>query len=720
MKNFCLRLALFLLLGISLSLLSPQKALAKDSYGLTWTWTAQATPSAVAVDSLNNVYYAGYLASGSAVEMNPNYSLSHTNSDPKIATTGAIFLTKIGSDHSTYGFTDIIEADDPRIIDGIPTSISLTKIATDSADNIFILGSFNGNVNFDPTGGMDFHSSNGQTWQFLTEIKADGSYIHTYLWPSPYLILRDIAIDKNNNVYLGGMVTNNTGGNIDVNLDIIGGTYSRTVNAGDTMIFYTELTTGTPYSYDFSKTILDSSYFELDHLALDSAANVFLFGVFAGTVPFDGPDGTNFKTSNGLNDLYLTEYSSGRAYLSTQTIGGPNNESAGTLAIDRNNNIFYSGKLANAGDAVNFDPIGGSDPRTITVDGQDFLTELTNDGTTYGHSTLWNTSNLNIYKIAFDSNNLIYLIGTSSGAIDYNPTTGDIPAAAGGSNAFMTVLNSDGTYSYSYVWGGDGDEKATDAVFDSSDYLFIAGSTKSLSINFDPTGVTNIQTAFSGGENGYVTEFLPYVYTPPPSNNSSNQSNNSNSSSNSNSAPSCGGSKPSAPSIFQIWATKNTAVMHFIPSQGQQDSYTISYGPYNDAGTYNVTFSYSDKSGAIPYAINALNSGTIYYFKVRANNGCMPGSWSNTLSLRTAYSVGSTSKAFAYNSPDVSTGGSSSLGGSCSEYTVLSGDSLWSIAQKLLGAGTKYFQLWNTNKARFPSLNYSSIIRTGWALSVGC
>ena len=159
--------------------------------------------------------------------------------------------------------------------------------------------------------------------------------------------------------------------------------------------------------------------------------------------------------------------------------------------------------------------------------------------------------------------------------------------------------------------------------------------------------------------------------------------------------------------------------MHFVPSQSEQNSYTISYGPYSSSDTYNVTFPYSDKSGAIPYTINSLNSGTIYYFKVRANNGCMPGNWSNTLSLRTASSVGKTSTAYAYSSIKNSTL-SAGAGGSCTEYTVLPGDSFWAISQKLLGAGRRYLELWNANKARFPSLNYSSIIRTGWSLSVGC
>jgi hypothetical protein len=112
-----------------------------------------------------------------------------------------------------------------------------------------------------------------------------------------------------------------------------------------------------------------------------------------------------------------------------------------------------------------------------------------------------------------------------------------------------------------------------------------------------------------------------------------------------------------------------------------QDTYTVSYGPYNGADTYNVTFNDSDKSGAIPYTINYLNSGTPYYFKVRANNGCMPGEWSNTLSLRTT-AAGSTSKAYSYKA---TSGGA--LGTSCSEYKVLPGDSFWALAQNTSSFG---------------------------------
>jgi LysM repeat protein len=717
MKNCCLKLALFIIFGTTFLSLFPQKALAKDSYGLTWTVTA--TPSAVAIDLSNNIYYAGYLASGSAVELNP--TPTHLPNDIKTATTGAIFLTKLNSD-LTYNASYIIEADNPTIVSDKNISVALIKVATDSAQNVYLLGSFNGNVDFDPTAGMDFHSSNNEAWSFLMKINSDGTYTYgnTYLWQSGNVTIRDMVI-KNDNIYLLGQAINNGASPITINLDPLGASDMQTLNAGDTLGFYTKLTGGTVY--DYSRTIKNtaSQYLEMDHLAIDSTENVFLYGVFNATTQmnFDGSGGTDNKTSsNSSNDLFLSKYDSTGTYVLTYVIGGIGNESAQALGIDNHDNVFYSGGF---NDIVDFDPTGTTDNQTASLPDQRFLSKLNANGT-YGYALIWNSNSLIFNKVIFDNNNLTYLVGTSAGPVNCDPIGAtDSIAGFGLNDAFLTVLNPDKTYNYTYVWGGAENEKAMDAAFDSLNDFYVAGSTESLSVNFDPTGQSSIMTTFTGGENGYLTEFssvqLTITPTPAPSNNSNNSS---------ASVPgpvTCTNPIPVAPRIFQIAATKDKSTLHFVPSADPQDSYTINYGLYSDAEMYNVTFNYSDKSGAIPYTINALAANTTYYYKVRANNGCMPGVWSNTLGLKTASATAGGNIVFApsnttanNNTSAVSTG----LSGSCSQYTVMPGDSLWKIAQKVLGAGNKYLQVWNTNKGKFPTLNSSSIIRSGWTLSVGC
>ena len=130
-----------------------------------------------------------------------------------------------------------------------------------------------------------------------------------------------------------------------------------------------------------------------------------------------------------------------------------------------------------------------------------------------------------------------------------------------------------------------------------------------------------------------------------------------------------------------------------------------------------MSFDYQDKSGAIPYTINYLNPATKYYFKVRANNGCMSGEWSNILSIAIPTS---SSKAKTYSYKPVSPNTTGTNGGKSCSYTVKPGDSLWTIAQKMLGQGSKYLQIILSNVINYPSLNSSTIIQPNWNFSVGC
>src|SRR5690606_13295638 len=47
----------------------------------------------------------------------------------------------------------------------------------------------------------------------------------------------------------------------------------------------------------------------------------------------------------------------------------------------------------------------------------------------------------------------------------------------------------------------------------------------------------------------------------------------------------------------------------------------------------------NDANGVISVDIQGLKANTVYYFKVRAGNGCQPGDWSNILAARTGQRV---------------------------------------------------------------------------------
>ena len=51
-------------------------------------------------------------------------------------------------------------------------------------------------------------------------------------------------------------------------------------------------------------------------------------------------------------------------------------------------------------------------------------------------------------------------------------------------------------------------------------------------------------------------------------------------------------------------------------------------------------------------------------------------------------------------------------------HKVVKGDSLWAIAQKYYGNGSKYPQIKEKNKAKYPSLSKNNIIYVGWELEL--
>ncbi len=104
------------------------------------------------------------------------------------------------------------------------------------------------------------------------------------------------------------------------------------------------------------------------------------------------------------------------------------------------------------------------------------------------------------------------------------------------------------------------------------------------------------------------------------------------------SAQQCQATKPDhAPDLFQIDVTRNSATLYFTPVNNAVTNYTIVYGYSRGDERFGVSFPYGFYNGVISYTVNHLDLNTKYYFRVRADNGCRQGYWSDTLSATTAW-----------------------------------------------------------------------------------
>lgn len=111
----------------------------------------------------------------------------------------------------------------------------------------------------------------------------------------------------------------------------------------------------------------------------------------------------------------------------------------------------------------------------------------------------------------------------------------------------------------------------------------------------------------------------------------------SSSSPNSFSSPTCTDSKPLfIPDLFQINTTLNTAKIYFTPIDTNQFFVSFSTSPLAEENGEAVTLA---REGVQSHTIYFLKPNTIYYLKVRGQNGCMPGEWSDIMKFTTNNSI---------------------------------------------------------------------------------
>lgn len=181
------------------------------------------------------------------------------------------------------------------------------------------------------------------------------------------------------------------------------------------------------------------------------------------------------------------------------------------------------------------------------------------------------------------------------------------------------------------------------------DTLFIAHWSGSEWEPLDDCSVNTSTREISCSTTGFSTFAIfgtekPDTPTPTPSPSSNNNSNSGSSGSGSSGSGSGGSSTPGpctnqppnqAPHLFEIRRLGAKAELYFTPVQ-PLTSYTVSYGVKPDELIHGFSWDTSHTGGAVKVMVDHLDPKKPYTFKVRGSNGCMPGNWSNALTVQMA------------------------------------------------------------------------------------
>lgn len=436
---------------------------------------------AVTTDATGNVYTAGTFSG--AIGYNFDF-------DPG---TGSVLLSSNG-DEDVYvqKFSPTGQLLWAKSFGGV-YSEQANDIEVDINGNVYVTGTFQQTVDFNPGTGVNSISCVGVYNSYVLKLDAGGSYVWAKSIQSGYAISYALAVDNAGNVYSAGYVDGS--GNFDpngTNLNLTGGRiYVQKLSASGSFLWAKLITGGG--GDDVANA-----------LELDTANNILVAGLFAGTCDFNPGAGVDNKTSAGLTDAFLLKLDQAGNYVYAKTFGGTSQEVCNSIDVDVSGNILLTGYYASTAD---FNPGAGTANQTSIAGGDIYILKLDAQG-----NYLWVKSMGGLgfefgTAVTTDPNGNIYATGQFyQGTVDFDPGVTSFNITPTQEETFVLKLDSSGNFSWAVSLNGVGIDRGTAIDADAWSNVHIAGYFNNVA-DFDPTaGALNVNAP---GYRGYLWKIGP-------------------------------------------------------------------------------------------------------------------------------------------------------------------------------------------------------------------
>ncbi len=390
-----------------------------DSYGNTiWSRTFGGNFAevvrAVDTDTAGNIYYTGHCKGTIDFDPGPGTDILSTQGQTDA------FVVKLDS-AGNYQWA--------RLIGGAGYERSFS-LSTDNYGDVYVIGYFSSTVDFDPGPGVANRTSAGDYDGFVVKFKTNGDFdwVNTY-GGAGRDEMQTVTNDSQNNCLIGGYFE----GTAD--LDPGAGTLSF-VSAGADDFFFQKLDSSGAVIWN--NVIGDSLGQVIRAIAVDDNDDIYISGVFSGTVDFDPGPGTAYRTYFGGVDLFLAKYQGDGSYVWSTGYGGPYYERGRSIATDSDGYVYLTGEYSGA---VIFDP-GGEDVIFITdTVATNYLLKMTQDGEFQWVRSIGGDGVESSAWVAAGGNGDVYFTGSFDDTVDFDFNSGVAEFyAVGPSDAFLCKL----------------------------------------------------------------------------------------------------------------------------------------------------------------------------------------------------------------------------------------------------------------------------------------
>lgn len=389
-------------------------------------------PSDVGVDSEGNLYFVGGF-SGTA-DFDPsinNYNLTAAGSLD-------IFIAKYSSEGTLLWAKSL----------GSGGSDTADNIIIGSNDEIYISGTFDGMVDFDPNGGVSALSSNG--WQdcFLMRISNEGDLLWARSFGASELdLVQGLHLDQNGNVLIAGYFN----GEVNFNPNAAPIIYNA---VGDNDVFVCK--------YDangnllWAKQLSGSGSAFAKGITCDSNNNIYFAGYFTLEMDCDPNSGEQIINSNGLNDAYMIKLNENGEFVWSKSFGAWSEDRIFAIEIATNDRLYVGGYYR--GD-VDFDPNEGEILIPSTNGSEDyFIQQFDLDGNLIWAQGFGGSQSEFLQSLAVDATNNVYICGSAASIYDADPSENEnliSNTAPFAKNIIIHKINALGEHVWAYGFGSN-------------------------------------------------------------------------------------------------------------------------------------------------------------------------------------------------------------------------------------------------------------------------
>lgn len=439
-------------------------------------------------------------------------------------------------------------------------------LALDAFSGVYLTGNFKGSVDFDPGAGTATLNA-PQGGMLLAKYDAVGNYEWAYTFGSGTTETGEaLTVDANRNIYLTGYFRNNltisnnpnisavafgnpifetiflarfnAAGQIlngkavpnttaatvsltqiganDSGAAFISGSFTGTVDFGfGSASLATASTLGegflvkydSLFDYVWSAEMNTDFYSVVTDFILNSNTTIALTGNFTGTTDFDPGVNTANQSPQGAADLFVLQLDSAGSYISAY-FGGGTNASVLPSAIfsDTSGSVLISGSLNGT---ASYQSASGLQSVTSIVKESGFLHRFNNSG--LADLLMVNEESdaggadeaCDVLSLA-DGGSL--LTGKFEGTVDFDPGVGqNFISSTGSSDAFVMLVNANGTLRKAFALGGNGDERINAITTDGTGAVYVTG-TFTQTIDFDP-GPAVFSLTSAGGYDWFMAKY---------------------------------------------------------------------------------------------------------------------------------------------------------------------------------------------------------------------